>query len=154
MQQGWQIPLTRYRAVRGQEVDQLLERMRINVPSSIRESERTLAERDRILAEAKAAADQIVEDARRQAMEIVSERGLLDAARQETQRIVERGRADAQRRVEEADRYTVGALRSLQEQLHALSQQVDNGLMMMEGRSGPVETHAQEPTSQQTVEKK
>ena len=37
--------------------------MRITVPSSIRESERTLAERDRILAEAKAAADEIVEDA-------------------------------------------------------------------------------------------
>ena len=80
MHRGRQIPLTQYRAVRGREVDQLIERMRINVPSSIRESERTLAERDRILAEAKAEANRIVEEAKRQAIDMMSERGLLDSA--------------------------------------------------------------------------
>ncbi len=108
--------------------------MRITVPSSIRESERTVAERDRILAEAKAAADQIVEDARRRALEMINERALLERARHESQRIVDQGRADAQYRVDEADRYTIGALRGLREELRALIHQVDSGLAMMEGQ--------------------
>ena len=108
--------------------------MRITVPSSIRESERTLAERDRILAEAKAAADQIVEDAWRRALEMINERALLERARLESQRIVDQGRADAQYRVDEADRYTIGALRNLREELRALIHQVDSGLAMMEGQ--------------------
>lgn len=132
---GWQIPFTKYRAVRGREVDQLIERMRINVPSSIRESERTLAERDRILAEAKAQADRIVEEAKRQAIEMVSERALLDTARQEMQRIIDEGQVDALRRVDEADKYAVGVLLGLQDELQKLTQQVDNGIMVMGGKT-------------------
>jgi hypothetical protein len=147
VQQGWQIPFSQYRAVRGREVDQLIERMRINVPSSIRESERTVAERDRILAEAKAEADRIVEDAHRQAMDMISERALLDTARQEMQRIIDEGQTDARRRVEEADRYTVGALRELQDHLGALTQQVDNGIEMMAGQTGVTQEGAQSSTS-------
>lgn len=109
--------------------------MRITVPSSIRESERTLAERDRILAEAKAEADRIVEDARRQVMQALNERSLLEQARYESQRIVEQGRVDAQYRVDEADRYTIGALRGLREELRALIHQVDSGLAVMEGQT-------------------
>jgi cell division septum initiation protein DivIVA len=145
VQRGWQIPFTQYRAVRGREADQLIERMRINVPSSIRESERTLAERDRILAEAKAEADRIVDEARRQAVELVSERALLDTARQEMQRIIEEGQADAQRRVEEADRYAVGVLRSLQDELRMITQQVDNGIKVMEEETGNAKENVQQP---------
>ncbi len=130
------MPFTSYRAVNGHQMTQLVERMRITVPSSIRESERTLAERDRILAEAKLAADQIVEDARRQAIDLLNERSLLEQARYESQRIVEQGRSDAQYRIDEADRYTIGALRGLREELRALIHQVDSGLAMMEGQTG------------------
>ena len=142
---GWQIPLTQYRAVRGREVDQLIERMRINVPSSIRESERTLAERDRILADAKAEANRIVEEAKRQAIDMMSERGLLDSAQQEMQRIIDEGRADALRRAEEADDYAVGVLRGLQDELRKLAQQVDNGILVMGGESEDSKRAAPQP---------
>ena len=148
--QGWQVPFTSYRVVRGHEVEQLLDRMRINVPSSIRESEKTVTERDRILAEAKSAADRIVEDAHRRALEILNERALLERARQESQRIVDRGRSDAQYRVDEADRYTIGALRGLREELRALIHQVDSGLAMMEGQDGPTAAQSEHPTQQRS----
>ncbi len=134
IRQGTPIPFTPYRAVRGREAAQLIERMRINVPSSIRESERTLAERDYILAEAQAQAERIVNDARARAMEIVNERSLLDTARAESQRIVDEGKEIARRRSEEADQYTVQTLRALQEQLDVIRRQVDNGVeVMLEG---------------------
>jgi len=129
--QGWQIPLTPYRAVRGREVAQLIERMRINVPSSIRESERTLAERDRILADAKAEAERILEQARTQAMEMVSERSLLDTARAESQRIIEESKELARHRSEEADQYALQTLVALQDQLEAVLRQVENGIQIM-----------------------
>jgi len=131
VQQGRQIPFTPYRAVRAREVAQLIERMRINVPSSIRESERTLAERDRIIADAEAEAERIVEEARARAMEMVSERALLDTARAEAERIVEEGKAMARRRADEADQYAVQTLRVLQEQLELVMRQVENGIEVM-----------------------
>ena len=141
LHQGWQIPFTPFRAVRAREVAQLIERMRINVPSSIRESERTLAERDRIVADAKAEANRIVDEARARAMEIVSERALLDTARAEAQRIVDESKEIARRRAEEADQYAVQTLRALQEQLEVVARQVDNGIQVMieGGKSGPVQ---------------
>ena len=109
---------------------------------AIRESERTVADRDRILAEAKAEADQIVEDARRRVMQALNERSLLEQARYESQRIVDQGHTDARRRVEEADRYTIGVLHSLREELRALIHQVDSGLTVMEGQTGGGRTGA------------
>jgi hypothetical protein len=151
--QGWQLPFTSYRVVRGREVEQLLDRMRITVPSSIRESEKTVAERDRILAEAKSAADRIVEEAHLRALEILNERALLERARQESQRIVDQGKADAQYRVDEADRYTIGALHGLREELRALIHQVDSGLAMMEGQIDPGATRA-DNTAQQPANRR
>ena len=52
------------RIVDASEVGQLLERLRISVPSSIMESERTLQERDRILSEAESEAKRIIAQAR------------------------------------------------------------------------------------------
>ena len=54
--------------------------MRINVPSSIRESERTVAERDRIIAAANTEAERIVQQARQDAIDILSERSLVTTA--------------------------------------------------------------------------
>ena len=92
LNQGWQIPLSPYRVIRTRDFEQLIERMRINVPSSIRESERTLAERDRIIAEAKSEAERTIQQAKQEAMEIISERSLITTAQQEAGRIVDEGK--------------------------------------------------------------
>ncbi len=91
--------------MRARDVEQLLERMRITVPSSIRESERTLAERDRIMNEARLEAD----------------------------RIIMEGKEIARRRTEEADTYAVQVLQDLSQQLRTLMQQVANGIDLMQG---------------------
>lgn len=121
--------------MRGKEIDQLIERMRINVPSSIRESEQTLAERDRILADAHTEAERIVVEAQQRARELISERSLLDAANRERDRIVRDGMNEAHRRVEEANLYAIGALNELREHLKSLSAQVDNGINVMESHT-------------------
>mgnify|MGYP005843331129 CR=1 FL=1 len=130
--QGIQIPFSAYRMVRAREVEQLLERMRITVPSSIRESERTLAERDRIIADARAEADRILGEARQQAMEMVSERNLLATAQIEAERIIEEGKQIARQRTGEADQYAVQVLQELAQHLQTLEQQVNNGISLLQ----------------------
>jgi hypothetical protein len=138
--QGTQIPLSAYRLVRARDVEQLLERMRITVPSSIRESERTLAERDRIMNEARAEAERIIQQARQQAMEMLSEKALIATAQAEADRIILEGKEIARRRTEEADGYAVQVLQELAQRLHALMQQVNNGIeLMQDGQKLPAE---------------
>lgn len=113
------------------EFAQLIERMRISVPSSIMESERTLAERDHILAEANAEADRIIQHAKQRAMEIVHQDQIVATARDEAERILQESRLAAQRRAEEADRYAVDVLEDLSQKLQVITKQVDNGLHVM-----------------------
>jgi vacuolar-type H+-ATPase subunit H len=137
--QGTQIPFTTQRLVRAQDVEQLLERMRISVPGSIRDSERMLAERDRIMADARAEADRIVQQARQQAMEMLSEKSMVATAQVEAERIISEGKEIARRRTDEADVYAVQVLQELASQLQALLQQVGNGIELMRPAQPPPE---------------
>lgn len=133
--QGTDVPFSSYRLVRARDIEHLLERMRINVPSSIRESERTISERDRIIADAQAEAERIVHEARQRAMELLSERSLVTTAQAEADRIIEEGKEIARRRAEEADEYAAQVLQGLSNQLMHLNQQVVNGLDLLGGRA-------------------
>lgn len=126
--------------MRARDVEQLLERMRITVPSSIRESERTLADRDRIMNEARAEADRIIQQARQQAMEMLSEKSLIATAQVEAERIIVEGKEIARRRTEEADTYAIQVLQDLSQRLNGIMQQVGNGIeLMQEGHKLPTE---------------
>lgn len=128
------LPLSSNRIVDAAEIGQLLERLRISVPSSIMESERTLQERDRILAEAENEGKRIIAQARQRATEILSADALVAMARKEYERIVEDGRTAARQRAEEADAYAAQVLEELAAKLGQLGKQVDNGLQVMRNR--------------------
>ena len=132
LEQGRPVPLSGLRVINADEFAQLLERMRINVPSSIRESERTLAERDAILAEAHGEAERILAEAQEQAREMLSRESLMLAAQHEADRIVDESRASASRRIEEADRYATKVLEDLAQKLAVISQQVNNGILLLQ----------------------
>lgn len=129
------MPLSSYRMVNAEEFAQLLEHLRINVPSSIRESERMLAERDKILSEARSEALRMVEEAQRHARELISDNALVEAAEQEAYRIIETSRQMARQRTAEADEYATNVLRQLGQRLDVISQQVGNGIKMLEENS-------------------
>ena len=133
LQSGWRIPFSNLSVIDAGLFAQMLERMRINVPSTIIESERTLAERDQILAEARAEAQRILEDARQRSVEVLSDESIVVAARQEAERIIEDSRAAAEQRAAEADAYAMHVLEDLAKKLGAMTKQVDNGIEIMRG---------------------
>ena len=128
------VPLSSQRLVDANEFAQLLERLRISVPSSIMKSERTLAERDRILADADAEAKRVLAQAKQRAAEMVSSESLVVLARKEADRVLEEGKLAARRRTEEADAYAVQVLEDLSAKLAVIAKQVDNGLQIMRTR--------------------
>jgi vacuolar-type H+-ATPase subunit H len=125
------MPMSSLRMVDYTQFKQALERLRVNVPSSIMESERTLQERDRILEQADVEAERIIEQARRRANEIVSNDALVAGARQESERIVANAQEMAKARRDEADRYAARVLQELADKLGIISKQVDNGLDLL-----------------------
>lgn len=125
------VPMSSLRMIDYGETKQVLERLRVNVPSSIMESERMLQERDRILESAEAEAMRIVEQAKRRAQDILSNDALVSAARQEAERIIVDSQRTAQQRRDEADRYAARVLEELAEKLRIISKQVDNGLDLL-----------------------
>ena len=143
--QGRPVPLSSQRIINADEFGQALERLRINVPSSIRESERMLAERDAILAEAQAQAQGILDQAGQQAREMLTDNALVVAAQREAERILDESRTVGQQRIDEADHYAGSVLQDLAARLDAISQQVDNGVRMLQ--NSPAST-AEEPGSQ------
>ena len=125
------VPMSSMRMVEYSQFKKMLELLRVNVPSSIMESERTLQERDRILAAGEAEAARVVEQARRRASDLLSNDALTVAARQEADRIVENAHELARQRRDEADRYATRVLEELAEKLGVITKQVDNGLDLL-----------------------
>ena len=135
MADGRPVPLSSHRIINADEFGQALERLRINVPSSIRESERMLAERDAILAEARAEAEQIIEQASQQARGMLTDNALVVAAQREAERILDESRLVGQQRIDEADYYATSVLQDLAAKLGVITQQVDNGIRMLQESS-------------------
>ncbi|MCB0046385.1 MAG: hypothetical protein KDD92_13240 [Caldilineaceae bacterium] len=124
-----------YRVVNGDEFARLIEHMRISVPSSIRESERTLAERDEILAEAEEEARRIIQEANTRARSMLSDNALVQAAQREAERIVMSSKEQADEHSRSADAYATEVLEELAEKLRIISQQVDNGIRILQEKS-------------------
>jgi hypothetical protein len=131
LSRGWRIPLSAFSVVNANEAAHLLERMRINVPSAIMESERTLSERDLILQDARTEAERILQQARQRVAELLSDQAVVVAAQQEADRIIEAGQLGARRRAEEADQYAMQVLEELAQKLQTITKQIDNGVQVM-----------------------
>lgn len=131
LHQGKEVPMSRYRMVDAAAFGQMLDRMRISVPSSLRDSERTLAERDRILAEARSEAEAIIAEAKERARTMVQDDEVIAAANREAEQLIENGRRTAQEQMKEADSYATQVLQDLSTRLKEVSQQVDNGIHLL-----------------------
>lgn len=100
---GKRVPMSRKVMVEEDEFIHLLDEMRTNIPLEIREANRLLRERERLMGEAQDQAARIVEDAKRRAQVLVSEHTVLAEAKQlaeEELRIAERQRQEERGRME------------------------------------------------------
>ena len=133
------MPLAPSLIVNSEECLRLIDQMRISIPSAIKESERMITERDRILSDAQARAEQIIAHAEQQAIQIVSEDSITERAREEAERIIGHGHAEAIRLVDEAEVYALDVLYRLRDNLNTSLQQAENGIQAIEASQAPQE---------------
>ena len=120
------IPFTQLRAVDGQQLDALLRRTRAELERLQREPP-SAPSRDEVLSQAANESKLIVEAARQEANELLSNDRIQSLSRQRYDEIVTRGKNQANQHIREAYAYTVERMAEIDRQLEKLNEQVESG---------------------------
>lgn len=131
---GKRVPLSQNIMVDEESVRRLIDQMRVSVPDIIKQAERTLGERDRIIAQANEEASRIVQMGREQATDMIEHHELVEDARRRAQEIIANADREAAGMRAEADRYALSSLASLAEQLAKIEREVQNGIAALQSQ--------------------
>ncbi len=134
---GRRVPFSDRLLVDEEACRSVIDQMRVSVPDMIKQAERMLGERDRIIAQANEEASRIVQMARQQATEMVEAHEIALAAHRRSDEILARAEQEAAAMRVEADDYALNSLRALAQQLDRLQREVENGIQtLMSSRHG------------------
>jgi cell division septum initiation protein DivIVA len=125
---GWRMPGTSRCMVDENEIHEIIDSIRDNVPAQLREAQAVLNERDSTLSEAKAEAERTIATAQAHALELAQEQGLYKTAEREARRIIEEANQQAIEVRARADEYAMHSLVSLETQLANTLHTVQNGI--------------------------
>jgi vacuolar-type H+-ATPase subunit H len=136
---GWRMPGTARCMVDENEIQEIIESIRENVPTQMREATAVLEERDTMLSEAKAEAERTIAAAQAHAFELVQEQGLYKTAEREARRIIDEANRQAMETRARADEYALQSLVSLETQLANTLHTVQNGIAALRQTVTPAE---------------
>lgn len=108
-------------------LQRVIEAMRAAVPDELRAGQRIAGERDRILAEARAQARRIVEEAQAQLNQRLDEQTIVQAARQRAREIQLNAEKAADRLRREADDYVLNQFSALESRLIRILREIQAG---------------------------
>ncbi|MAU10696.1 MAG: hypothetical protein CL607_12810 [Anaerolineaceae bacterium] len=123
---------TKFTVVDEERALELIDQMRISIPEEIEKSARILSQRDRILAEAHEEAGRVVQQHREKAELMLDQDATVQAASARAEQIKEQARREAARITDEADQYVMQMLSRLEEQLNRNLGEVRNGIMVLQ----------------------
>ena len=126
--QGKRVPLSQNIMVDEEAVRRVIDQMRVSVPDMIKQAERTVGERDRIVAQANEEATRIVQLAREQATDMVEHHELAEAARKRANELLAEAEREAVAMRSEADKYALSSLAGLADQVARLQREIENGM--------------------------
>ena len=132
--QGKRVPLSQSIMVDEEAMRRVIDQMRVSVPDMIKQAERTVGERDRIVAQANEEASRIIQMAREQATDMVEHHELTEAARKRANELLVESEREAARMRSEADKYAMNSLAGLADQLTKLQREVENGIQALQER--------------------
>lgn len=121
------------------EIQEIIESIRENIPEQIREAQSVLQDRDTMLGESKAESERLIAQAQAQALELVQEQGLYRTAEREARRLLEDAQREAGDIRARADEYALNSLVGLETQLSHTLHTVRNGIDALRAEAAPVE---------------
>ena len=129
---GSRVPLMARTLVDEQEFLDILDQMRVAMPTEIKEARRVVAERDHILAQAREETERIIRGAEHRANRLVEEHTVVRNAQARALQIEEQAERDSQAVREEAEQYAETVLTRVQERLEQALSNVRAGLRELE----------------------
>jgi cell division septum initiation protein DivIVA len=110
----------------------LIDQMRVAIPEEIKKAQQIVTQRDRILAQAKEEANRTIALAREKAEKQLEDNEIIQAAKLRADEIVEQAQRDATASQNEADQYILETLTGLELHLDRLLTQVRNGVKTLQ----------------------
>lgn len=128
---GIQVPFTKMVLIDEERFLRLINQLRISVPKEVQEAKQIQQERDRIIAQAQARAQNIEALAEQQAEELINEHGIARRAEERELALLEQAHQEAEAIRAEADTYALRVLEELEEQLKSFQGTVRNGISLL-----------------------
>lgn len=129
---GSRVPLMARTLVDEQECLDILDQLRVAMPTEIKEARRIIAERDHILAQAREETERIIRGAEHRASRLVEEHAVVRNAQSRALQLEEQAERDSQQVREEAEQYAETVLTRVQERLDQALSNVRAGLRELE----------------------
>ncbi len=125
----------------------LIDQMRVAIPEEIKKAQQIITQRDRILAQAKEESNRTISLARDKAEKQLEDDELIMSARVKAEQIVEQALKDAASTQHEADKYILETLTNLEMHMDRLLNQVRNGIKTLQSDiyQPPPKIEPQEP---------
>jgi membrane-bound lytic murein transglycosylase len=112
---GKRVPFSGRVMVEEEQFLALVDQLRIAVPNEIKQAQRVIKERERIIAESQDEAAKILETARKRAEYFVSEQGILNEARQQSEDLLRQVEERRNRSKSEIDDFALQQFNKLEE---------------------------------------
>lgn len=130
------VPFSHRVMVEEDDFVELVEQLRLAIPSEVRQAQRVVRDREKIIAEAQQEAAHIIEAARSRAEYLVSNEGVFNEAKQRSEEILRLAEERRKRQMGEIDVYAM-------EQFNRIEQSLREGLELIDGAVQETVTHLQ-----------
>lgn len=126
--EGRHFPFSKFTFIDEERALEIIDQMRISVPEQIEKASRLINQRDRLLAQANEEAARVVDLARQRSDELTNRDAIVQTAQNRAQNIIEQAKKEAENVRAEADAYVLNVLQELEEQLLRNLTVVRNGI--------------------------
>jgi cell division septum initiation protein DivIVA len=126
------LPFTHNVVVDEDRMLELIDQMRIAIPEEVKKAQQVMAQRDRVMAQAQEEANRTLQISRDKADQLIQKDMVAQEAQRRADQIISQARAEADATRADADNYVIDTLMQLQEQIAKISNQVSNGVRMVQ----------------------
>lgn len=110
----------------------LIDQMRVAIPEEVKKSQQVLAQRDRVIAQAKEEAERTLSIAKEKSDKLADRDSIVQDARKKASQIESEAELRAKKTQSEADEYVAETLTNLEIALERVLTQVRNGIYILE----------------------
>jgi len=126
------VPFTHNVVVDEDRMLELIDQMRIAIPEEVKKAQQVMAQRDRVMAQAQEEANRTLQLSRDKSEQLIDRDVIVQEAQRRAEQILAQARNEAETTRVDTDNYVVDTLMKLQDQISKISNQVENGIRMVQ----------------------